>query len=209
MRRSMYCAITLAAVAALTACSTDDSTSSSSTPQTPTSASATSASPSRPTLTASSLQPPDQDNRYTRSSGRPPVAFDPCTQVSDDAAREAGFDPSTRKRGDDQVAETTFLICNFTEPNETLTLISGNATWEEDQQKNGGWSEPLTINGREALWVRDPELKRGCDIHLRTAVGFVDVGTTLTADGIAAGQDPCHGLESVAAAIEPSIGKDN
>ncbi|PPJ36759.1 hypothetical protein C5E45_18260 [Nocardia nova] len=211
MRRIALYYLPLAVTAAMVAaCSTSDGDISQSVTD---SASATTDAPSnaatRPTLTASQLQPPSQVDEYTRSSGRPQVAFDPCTWIPDEAVTRAGFDPRSRKRGDDQVAEITFLICNFSAKNKTLTVMSGNATWDEDSQKNGSWSEPLTINGREARWVRDPALKRGCDIHLRTRSGFVDIGVTLTADGVIDGMKPCDGLETAASEIEPAIGKDN
>nr|WP_246461488.1 DUF3558 domain-containing protein [Nocardia transvalensis] len=158
----------------------------------------------QPTLTASSLQPPPQ-----KQYGRPNVAFDPCTWIPDGVISQAGFDPASRKRSGDRVTEITFLSCDFSSKPRTLTVLSGNATWDEDLRKNGSWSEPITINGREAMWVRDPGLPRACDIHLRTKVGFADIGTTLTLNGVTQDAKPCDGLLDIATAIEPTIGKDN
>ncbi|WP_084161096.1 DUF3558 domain-containing protein [Nocardia sp. BMG51109] len=211
MRRLLQsaCLATIAATAVLaTGCSSGNDQSSDTTAESPAANAPTSsnAQPGRPTLTASSLQPPPP---YSKNSGRPNVVFDPCTWIPDDAVSKAGIDPNTRQRGDDQIAEQTFLICKFKTDTRYLTVMSGNVTWDEDLQKNGGWSEPTNVNGREALWVHDPGVKRGCEIHMRTKVGFVDILSTLTIDGGVQGIKPCDNLLDIATAIEPSIGKDN
>ncbi|MEV5839650.1 DUF3558 domain-containing protein [Nocardia sp. NPDC052112] len=162
----------------------------------------------RPTLTNPNLQPPSQDNKYTTSTGRPKVIFDPCTWISDDTARRAGFDPASRARGDDLVAEYSFLTCDFLSTLRTLQLNSGNATWEEDLAKVGSYSEPITVNGRQALLVRDPQVSRNCQIDLRTKVGFVQVDVYLT-DRAPQNLNPCDGITDIASTIEPEIGKDN
>ncbi len=84
-------------------------------------------------------------------------------------------------------------------------------TWDQDLQKNSAWSEPISVNGREAMWVRDPGLAagRGCDLHLRTKVGFVALGSMVTLSGLSQDMKPCDGLLDIATAIEPTIGKDN
>ncbi|MFF0491188.1 DUF3558 domain-containing protein [Nocardia sp. NPDC004068] len=192
-----------------TACSTSPSDGSHETgsPSQQTAAPASFTSP-YPTLTAPSLQPPTQPDKYVTAQ-RPRVVFDPCTWIPDAAVSQSGYDPNSRARKGDQVAEQTFFICNFNSKARFLSVISGNVTWEEDLQKNGAWSEPITINGRQAMWVRDPKLPIACDIHLRTKAGFVDVGVTLTLSGRGEGLNPCDGLLETATAIEPSIGKDN
>ncbi|MEV6428786.1 DUF3558 domain-containing protein [Nocardia sp. NPDC051463] len=162
----------------------------------------------RPTLTDSKLQPPPQDNKYTSSTARPKIVFDPCTWISDETIQRAGFDPTSRKRGRDLIAEYSFLTCNFSAPLRDLAVDSGNATWAENLAKVGTYSEPTTVNGREALLVRDPEVRRGCQIDVRTKVGFVQIAVDLT-DRAARGTDPCAGIQDVATAIEPEIGKDN
>ncbi|WP_084483928.1 DUF3558 domain-containing protein [Nocardia anaemiae] len=167
-----------------------------------------SAPSARPTLTNPKLQPPSQDNKYTASTGRPKVVFDPCTWISDDAARRAGFDPASRARGDDLVAEYSFLTCDFLSTLRTLQLNSGNASWEEDLAKVGSYSEPITVNGRQALLVRDPQVSRNCQIDLRTKVGFVQVDVYLT-DRAPQNLNPCDGITDIASTIEPEIGKDN
>ncbi|WP_227998649.1 DUF3558 domain-containing protein [Nocardia australiensis] len=161
-----------------------------------------------PTLTNPKLQPPTQDNQYTASTGRPKVVFDPCTWISDDAVQRAGFDPASRKRGDDLVAEYSFLTCDFHSVARTLMLNSGNATWAENLVKVGSYSKPITVNGREALLVRDPQVSRNCQIDLRTKVGFVQTDVYLT-DRAPRDLDPCDGVSDIASTIEPEIGKDN
>ncbi|WP_280461176.1 DUF3558 domain-containing protein [Nocardia carnea] len=165
-------------------------------------------SSARPTLTESRLQPPPLENEYT-TQGRPDVVFDPCTWVSDEAVVAAGLDPATRRRGTDIVAEYTFLTCDFDGELRDLQINSGNVTWEEDKQKNGAYSEPLTVNGREALLVQDPQLKRVCSIHVRTKVGFVMFSSTRTFEGSEAGLQLCDGVLEIATALEPEIGAEN
>ena len=164
------------------------------------------ASLSRPTLTASKLQPPAQHNQYT-TKGRPEIVFDPCTWISDDTVRKSGFDPGSRKRGKDVIAEYSFLTCDFSSDTKYLMLNSGNATWEEDLQKVGGYSEPATINGRPALIVRDPALPETCQIDLKTKAGFVQI----TVDPIysTSNSSDCSNLPNIASNIEKEIGKDN
>lgn len=160
------------------------------------------------TLTEPKLQPPSQPGKYTED-WRPDVGFDPCTQISDEAATRAGLDPSTRKRGKDFLAEYTFLTCDFESEFYELGMESGNATWEEDQQKNGPDGEPFTVNGREAMWVRSPELPENCSIHLRTNAGFVMLTTSRKFEGSEAGVQSCDGVLKMTEAIEPEIGPEN
>ncbi|MFI5777297.1 DUF3558 domain-containing protein [Nocardia sp. NPDC051570] len=162
------------------------------------------ASQSRPTLTAPSLQPPTQ-KKYP---GRLDIVFDPCTWISDGAITKAGYDPKTRKRGDDMIAEDSFLTCDFSSPQRDLAVDSGNVTWDEDLQKVGSYSEPTTVNGRQALWVRNPKRPGNCEIDLRTKVGFVQI-TTMLKDVAPLDLNPCDSLLDTASAIEPEIGKDN
>ncbi len=198
------------AILATAGCSNDSddvSASSTTTPASSSSPTATVHAPN-PTLTQSSLQPPDQHNRYTAGSGRPEVVFDPCTWIPDSEIQKAGLSPTSRKRGDDQVAEITFLTCRFTSPTSIVSIMSGNATWDEDVAKNSSISEPVQINGRQAMWVREPANKDRCEIHLRTKVGFAIVGATVSTPGLGKVQ-ACDNLLDTATAIEPSIGTDN
>ncbi len=107
------------------------------------------------------------------------------------------------------MAEYTFLTCDFDGELRDLSINSGNVTWEEDQQKNGAHSEPLTVNGREALLVQDPQLKSVCSIHVRTRVGIVMFSSSRTDDGVMAGVQGCEGVLEIATALEPEIGAEN
>lgn len=161
----------------------------------------------RPTLTDPKLQPPTRAS----TASRPEVVFDPCTWISDDTVRKAGFDPHSRKRGHDQIAEISFLTCSFDSASDkinfdSLLVNSGNASWDENLAKVRNYSEPVTINGREAMWVRDPQVKSMCQIDLRTKVGFVQVAV---ATNDPQGERPCGNLLNIASYIEAEIGKDN
>lgn len=166
------------------------------------------AAPARPTLTAPKLQPPEQEGRWVNED-RPDVVFDPCTWISDDAIGAAGFDPASRERGEDFVAEWTFLICRFESEVINLSVMSGNVGLEEETQKNGSWQRPTTVNGREATIGKEPERGISCKVNIRTAVGVVFVNQLLSHDGLTQGADPCIGIEETAALIEPEIGEGN
>lgn len=174
--------------------------------------STTNTQPARPTLTDPKLQPPPQDNQHTASTNRPKIVFDPCTWISNETVNKAGFDGASRKRDDDLIAEYSFLTCSFPSPKSlpkgTLSVDSGNATWEEDLAKVGSYSEPTTINGREALIVHDQGLSGDCQVDLRTKVGFVQVTVSPTYPA-PRDPDPCKTLLGIATTIEPEIGKDN
>lgn len=166
------------------------------------------AAPARPTLTAPKLQPPAQEGRWVNED-RPDVMFDPCTWISDDAIATAGFDPASRKRGEDSVAEWTFLICHFESEVMNLSVMSGNVSLEEETQKNGSWQQPTTVNGREATIGKEPEQGISCKVNIPTDEGVVFVNQLLKIQGRAQGVDPCMGIENAAAAIEPEIRKGN
>ncbi|WP_459547579.1 DUF3558 domain-containing protein [Nocardia sp. X0981] len=162
----------------------------------------------RSTLTAPRLQPPAQEGKYVNKD-RPDVVFDPCTWISDDAIREAGFDPATRKRGKDFLAEWTFLVCGFESEVIVLSVMSGNVTLEEETEKNGSWQQPITVNGREATMGREPERRDSCTVNIRTKVGAVFVDQLLSHEGRIQGTDPCVDIEKTAAIIEREIGEEN
>ncbi|GGK65611.1 DUF3558 domain-containing protein [Nocardia camponoti] len=171
--------------------------------------------PVRPTLTDPKIQPPDQDNKYTRSTGRPHVVFDPCTWFMPDDVASIGYDERSRKRGIDLVAEYSFLSCRFQTPEFTTTLRinSGNVTWDEDQQKNGSWLQNTEVNGRQAAHGQDPATSKAgsptCEIHMRTRVGVVFVTQSLSTLGEKRGIDSCTNLDHIASVVEKSIGKEN
>ncbi len=166
----------------------------------------------RPTLTDAKLQPPTQDNKYTQSTGRPKVVFDPCTWISAAEIESVGFRSETRRRGPDLVAEYTFLTCIFRNPDNTMSLNvdSGNISWDENLQKNGAWLEATTVNGRQAGLVRgQPGGEDACQVHLLTKVGVVIVGNLVLSLGKNKNLDPCANIMEIASVVEKSIGKEN
>ncbi len=166
----------------------------------------------RPTLTDPKLQPPSQDNKYTQSTGRSKVVFDPCTWISDADIAAVGFQPTSRKRGSDLVAEYTFLTCDFRNSGNTVSLglDSGNITWDENLQKNGPWLQEVAVNGRQAGLVRgDPGSENACKVHLRTEAGVVFVRTLVLSLGQRQNLDPCANIMDIASVVEKSIGKEN
>ncbi|NQE89320.1 DUF3558 domain-containing protein [Nocardia terpenica] len=178
---------------------------------TSTEASATSSDssgPAHPTLTASRLQPPSQDTGYAKSGGRPKVIVDPCTWIPDDAVSTIGFDPATRKRMHDQVAEYTFLTCQFSNADGALQLASGNITLDEDKQRYAGKYQEIDINGRNAIQLNKTGTPE-CDLDMQTKVGYFEVSVLIDSSGRGKGVQPCGNIVQVASTLEPFIGKDN
>ncbi|MFG3519419.1 hypothetical protein C5E51_28170 [Nocardia nova] len=197
----------LATIASVSACSsgTDSAPGSTDSPSPKVSELANTA-PS-PTLTAPSLQPPGQDDG---AAGRPKVVFDPCTWISDETVAAAGFNPNSRKRANDLVAEYTAFTCRFASELRSMDVDSTNISFEEDQQKNGGWLHPLApVNGRDAAFGQDKSIPGSCETHLRTKAGSVFIRMLLTLRGRGEAADPCADMTKIAAAIEASIGKGN
>ncbi|WP_158436359.1 DUF3558 domain-containing protein [Nocardia nova] len=205
-------AVSAAAVLLLSACgSTDKPTedASSAPPGQPQSTSVASATPPRPTLTAEKLQPPSQDNEYTRSSGKPKVSFDPCTWIPDGPISNLGFNPSTRERGSDIVAEYTFLTCDFNNEDVALQLDSGNIGLNDVKQKYLGRTQDLTINERPAIMTPSKTASNDCSIDIETEVGYFGITVIVNTHGGVKGLKPCDRIVDIATTLEPYIGKDN
>ncbi|MBF6330538.1 DUF3558 domain-containing protein [Nocardia transvalensis] len=203
--RGSRLALAAVVIAAISSCS---SNSSNPTPSTTASTAATSTGSARPTLTASKLQPPPQDNQYTQEGGRQKVVFDPCTWIPDDAVAKLGYDPSTRRRLSDFVAEYTFLTCQFSNADTALNLNSGNISLEEDKQRYAGKTQDVTINGRDAVIVHKTSAD-DCVLDMRTKAGYFEVLLIVNTPGQLKGIKPCDHIVEVATALEPYIGKDN
>jgi hypothetical protein len=199
--------VLVAAVLTLAACSSNNTP-----PESTSTASSAAPTTSAPTtLTAPNLQPPSQDNKYTRTSGRPKVVFDPCTWIPDDALSKVGFDPSTRHRAEDMVAEYTFLTCQVetSDKTRTLQLLSGNITLDEDKQKYAGHFQPTSINGRDALMTTHKTSADECDVDMQTKAGYFEVAIIVDNAGQVKGLQPCDRAVDAATTLEPYIGKDN
>lgn len=197
--------IGLALVPAVSGCSADTDTPSGTPGQS--SASTTTVTPA--TLTASRLQPPPQDNDYTKSSGKPKVVFDPCTWIPDSAFVNLKVDPSTRERGNDIVAEYTFLTCHVGNAAESLRLDSGNVTLDEVRQKYSGKTRDVTVNGRKAVLTPEKTGDNECSVDIETKAGYFGLTDILSTQGIGTGINPCDRATEMAKTLEPYIGKDN
>ncbi|WP_181063081.1 DUF3558 domain-containing protein [Nocardia nova] len=161
------------------------------------------------TLTASRLQPPSQDNDYTKTSGRPKVIFDPCTWIPDQPFAKLGLDPSARERGSDIVAEYTFLTCDVKNRDESLQMDSGNVTLDEVRQKYAGRTQDTTINGRKAILTSEKTGDNECSVDIETKAGYFGLTDILSTQGIGTGIKPCDRVTEMAETLEPYIGKDN
>ncbi len=209
MKVSVWAGICVAVMAASVACSSNNGENSSGNAENVSSVSASvNTSAARPTITDPKVQPPSQDNNQY-SNGMPKVLFDPCTWISDEAIQKAGFDPSSRHRVTDFVAEQTWLTCGFKSKLRDLTVNSGNVPWEQDLQKHASRTTAVTVNGREGIWVNDQQFKGACELDLRTKVGFVQINTDLTDETDSNETPPCDDMLTTATIIEAEIGKGN
>ncbi len=158
------------------------------------------------------MQPPSQDNKYTQSTGRQKVVFDPCTWIGAADIESVGLHSESRRRGPDLVAEYTYLTCIFRNPDNTMSLHvdSGNVSWDENLRKNGAWLQPTTVNGRQAGLVRgQPGGEDACQVHLQSKVGVVIVGNLVLSLGKTQNLDPCANIMDIASVVEKSIGTEN
>lgn len=209
MKRVAQGIVAVLAAAVISGCSTGSETAGTAASVAPSEAEKTTSA--RPTLAAPNLQPPAQDGPDVNKN-RPDVVFDPCTWIRDDAIRDAGFDPASRKRGEDFVAEYTFLTCRFESELIDISVMSGNVTLEEEIQKSsktGPWQQQIMVNGRDATMGKDPELPGFCELNIRTAVGVVFLEQRLSLEGRIQKTDPCMNIERTAALIEQEIGEGN
>lgn len=172
-------------------------------------AAASSTKPSRPTLTASKLQPPPLENEYTKTSDRPDVVFDPCTWIPDDAFSALGLDPSTRDRGSDIVAEYTFLTCDVQNHDQALQMDSGNVSLDEVKEKYSGRTQNISINGRKAVLTPHKAATDDCSVDIETNAGYFGVTNIVNSYGAAKGMKPCDDIVHIAETLEPYIGEDN
>jgi len=137
------------------------------------------------------------------------VTFDPCTWIPDDAISKIGFDPATRQRGNDIVAEQTFLTCDFSNKNDELQLDSGNVSLDDVKQKYAGRTQTLTINSRAALLTPNKTSTEDCSVDMQTKAGYFGVTFIRSTQGGLAGIQPCDHIVDAATALEPYLGKDN
>ncbi len=196
----------LVVVTAVSACGSAAEQSSEETSQAATAPASTS---TRPTLTASRVQPPSQDNEYAKSSGRAKVNFDPCTWIPDEPFTALGLDPSTRERGNDIVAEYTFFTCHVSNRDEELQLDSGNVSLDEVRHKYAGKTQDISINGRNAVLTPNKTASNDCSVDIQTKSGYFGVTVIVSTPGEVKGMKPCDNIVHIAETLEPYIGKDN
>jgi hypothetical protein len=129
--------------------------------------------------------------------------------VPDGAISKLGYDPATRERGNDIVAEYTFLTCNFSNKDAGLQLESGNVTLDEDKQKYAGKSQNLVVNGREAILTPNKTGSDDCSLDIRTKAGYFGINVIVNSHGDIDGMKPCDHITDIGTALEPYVGKGN
>ncbi|TLF60644.1 DUF3558 domain-containing protein [Nocardia cyriacigeorgica] len=168
------------------------------------SASATAAVTIRPQI-AVSVPPPE----VRPNNNRPPVDFDPCTQIGDDTITEIGFDPNTRERSD-WVADTyTYYGCRFKQ------LESGKVTWRlrisgtnieftEYQDKYRDTRSDITVSDRRAMTYNLPGgTSDTCFLAMDSAVGVIGLQLSYSI-GYTSG-DPCRRVAEIARVVQDSL----
>ncbi|TQF65592.1 DUF3558 domain-containing protein [Rhodococcus spelaei] len=151
----------------------------------------------------SKLVAPTQIN----DTGRPDVTFDPCLDLGDDTIRGLGVDPTTRKRDDSVFSTYAFLSCTFQSDLNIVRISSSNITLQEYRDRFGAVAEPINVNGREAIMLRD-EVET-CDIVMHTREGVVWTKSSLRSEARKRGMDKCDGLLELSQKVEPLIPEEN
>lgn len=145
----------------------------------------------------------------TGGSGRPPIAFDPCLDIPDDVITRAGYDPASKELTEYPLDGYTFRRCDIKTPvrKYTLSVLSGNVTFAEEQKKTADYAQPIDINGRRALLKLEATNIETCAISLETTYGILILLRTLNFNdiGYAPQEQWCAGLEDTARLIEPLL----
>lgn len=164
------------------------------------SASPTETTPS-PTSPPTNSTPATRTPRITDDSGRPPVAFDPCIDLSNQQITELGYRPDTRRKTDYPAGSYTFLSCSFKSTDYLISISAGNITFAEDQRKvqnDGSTIAPTTIDDRQAMLM---PTGGQCSLSMQTAFGSVILTRTAAALGTKMSAPPCEGIEDTARLI--------
>lgn len=137
----------------------------------------------------------------TRTSLSP---YNPCTDVSDDIIRTIGFRPGSR----------TFLTlganesaaCTFDSSESQLRLSASSTTFEYIRDNNGSRTIGVNINERPAVIVRGRTKTAPCLLAMKSTGGTVQLSSSLNVAALEWGMNPCARLQTLATAIEPTIG---
>ncbi|MDG3012276.1 DUF3558 domain-containing protein [Rhodococcus sp. D2-41] len=152
-----------------------------------------------PTTSATAAPTTTRTPRITDNSGRPPVAFDPCLDLSDAQITQLGYRPETRRKTDFPAGDYTFLSCSFNSSDFVISISSGNVGFAEEQAKekreNTAFT-PTVIDKRQALTI--PE-DGGCSLAMQTSYGIVIL--TRTSKSVAPDAPSCEGIEDTARLI--------
>ena len=121
-----------------------------------------------------------REPRSTDESNRPPVIFDPCLDLPDDAIRDAGLDPSTKTVSDLTGGEDrTFLTCGYKDPRvKAVNVTSTNTTFEEfvERDERAGFTDIsyADIDGRRAMFNADRYIDN-CVLTVETSFGALGI----------------------------------
>lgn len=143
----------------------------------------------------------------TNTPPLPLVTFDPCDVIEDALLTQFGLDPSSKTRNDSRIGKEDIVACNIMSKERAVGIIAQNTPWNAIPLEVP--AEPMTINGREALYVPDALSDDSCALLMRTDFGAVIIDTFPRRGGdYGAGPSvhACDGIVDMAEAIEPLIG---
>lgn len=137
----------------------------------------------------------------------PFVAFDPCDAIEDALLLTFGLEPAKKRENDSTIGDQHIVTCNVMGNQRSVSFIAQNTPWNAIPLEVP--AEPMTINGREALYVPDALSDDSCALLMRTDFGAVIIDTFPRRGGdYGAGPSvhACDGIVDMAEAIEPLIG---
>lgn len=159
---------------------------------------------------SSTLSSPTTTGTTARTSaqapGLPAVTFDPCTTISDEILLRFGLDPADKQRNDMTIGAQDIVACNVMSNHHAVGFIAQNTPWEDTPLDAPG--EPISINGRESIYVPNPFTGDDCALLMRTSFGAVIIDTFARRGGdtgAGASVHACDGIIEMAEAIEPLI----
>ncbi|OJF82281.1 hypothetical protein NS14008_27970 [Nocardia seriolae] len=139
--------------------------------------------------------------------------FDPCQDIKDSVFKKAGFDPATKKHPVPEFPER----CSVESPSGNGLVLEHylsmgvpefDRALARQQSTLGDKIKKVTVNGRDAftepqtLTMFGSSSPLGCAVNLRTKLGMLRIGSSLTRNGA----DGCTEALAAATVLEPSLG---
>jgi len=171
--------------------------------------SANTATEPTPTTTTTTRIP-----RVTDNSVRPPITFDPCLDIPDEAMEELGYDARDKDVDAYPMGTHSFLGCTYKGTERVngvrrfiVSILAGNVTLEEELAKKAEYSTPMVINGRAGLREVGHSGRGTCTYAVQVDFGVVLFSRSYLADGLTTVPEDqwCVDMDAMVSMVEPYL----